>query len=295
MALYNQFTLSTSQSEFRILVLFAGESSDGLRGEILRASIDNNNVPFTALSYTLGDPSNPGFINIGRGPISLPITRNLEAALRQFRSPTDSLWLWVDAICINQADPDKQNVQVALKRDIYVSARQIWVWLGPPSHDSDRAMDMLQSFQNRHPSQTELSHISQEHWDCIGNLMRRSWWTRVWVIQEVLSSMQVDVWCGRKRIGFGCFVRLEEIHRDFAFRQLPTQPFANILSNWSLNQQIVRREDAPLFKWMADTHKFDSTLRRDRIYALSGLSSQGSRNAIVPDYSSRTSDTLLST
>ena len=295
MALYDQLTLSTSCREFRILVLFAGESSDDLRGELLKASIDNDSVPFTALSYTWGDPSNPGFINLGRAPISLPITRNLEAALRQFRSPTESLRLWVDAICINQADPDEKNVQVALMRDIYVSARQTWVWLGPPSHDSDRAMDMLQSFQNRHPSHNELRQLSQEHWDGIGSLMRRSWWTRMWVIQEVLSSMRVDVWCGCKKIDFHCFVRLEDIRRDFAFRHIPTQPFANILSNWSLNQQIVRRGDAPLFEWMADTHKFESTLRRDRIYALLGLSSQESRNAVIPDYSSRTSDTLLST
>ncbi|KAL8840384.1 MAG: hypothetical protein Q9176_003877 [Flavoplaca citrina] len=295
MALYDQLTLSTSHREFRVLALFAGESSDDLRGELLRASIDNNNVSFTTLSYTWGDPSNPGSIKLGRDPISLPITRNLEAALRQFRSPTNSLRLWVDAICINQADPDEKSVQVALMREIYVSARETWVWLGPPSHDSDRAMDMLQSFQNRHPYHNELGQVSQEHWDGIGSLMRRSWWTRIWVIQEVLSSMRVDVWCGRKRIGFGCFVRLEEIRRDFAFRHIPTQPFANILSIWSLNQQIVRRGDAPLFEWMADTHKFESTLRRDRIYALLGLSSQESRNAVIPDYSSRTSDTLLST
>lgn len=46
---------------------------------------------------------------------------------------------------------------------------------------------------------------------------------------------------------------------------------------------------------MADTHKFESTLRCDRIYALLGLSSEESRNAIVPDYPSPISDTLLST
>ena len=38
MALYDQLTLSTSCREFRILVLFAGESSDDLRGELLKAS-----------------------------------------------------------------------------------------------------------------------------------------------------------------------------------------------------------------------------------------------------------------
>lgn len=71
----------------RILVLFAGESSDDLRGELRRSSVDSDSVSFTALSYTLCDPSNSGFINCGRSPILLPVTRNLGEALWQFRSP----------------------------------------------------------------------------------------------------------------------------------------------------------------------------------------------------------------
>lgn len=275
MALYaNSLTLNSSLREFRILVLFARESSDDLWGELLEALLDNGATSYTALSYTWGDPSDPAFIDLDHGQTLLPITRNLEAALRQLRLPTVSLSLWVDAIFINQADPEEKNGRVALMRDIDIFARQTWVWLGPSSTDSDLAMDALLGFQKRHPSHNELRQIRQDTWDGIGNVMRRSWWTRVWVIQEVLSSMRVYVWCGHRRIDSVCFVKLEDICRNFAFKHIPTHPFANILFNWSLNQQIVRRGDAPLFEWMADTHKLDATLRRDRIYALLGLSSQ---------------------
>ncbi|KAL8838538.1 MAG: hypothetical protein Q9170_002118 [Blastenia crenularia] len=294
MALYTG-ALSLSKDphpEFRILLLSAGESLDELHGELIKASIDDVNIPYTALSYTWGDPSNPGSIVLNAGH-RLPITRNLEAALRQLRSTTGPLHIWVDAICICQSNSEEKSFQVGMMRSIYLSASQTWVWLGPSSSDSDNAMDIVQEFHNRDLSSDELRLVGRGVWDGIGNLMRRTYWTRVWVIQEVLSSRRVYVWCGCRQVDFECFVKLEEIRRDFAFRHIPTQPFATLLSNWSLNLQIVRGGRAPLFEWMADTHKFEFTLPRDRIYALLGLSSEDSRRAIVPDYSSRTSDTLL--
>ncbi|KAI4181337.1 MAG: hypothetical protein LQ346_006810 [Caloplaca aetnensis] len=287
-------TPTAPNREFRILILSAGKPSDDLHGGLVKASLDDDGLDYTALSYTWGDATSPGSIVLNDGH-TLPITRNLEAALRQFRLPTEPLRLWVDAICINQADAEEKRSQVEIMRDIYVSAHHTWVWLGPPAADSDEAIDMVQKLHYPGLSPAELRQVNREAWGGIGNLMRRSWWTRVWVIQEVLSAKQVQVWCGRKKVDFDCFVTLEQIRREFAFYHLLMHPFDNILFNWSLNQDTVKRGSAPLFEWIADTHKFESTLRRDRIYALLGLSSAESRNAIVPDYSTRTSDTLLST
>lgn len=290
MALYAGALALSENGEFRILSLSAGEPSDGLHGELLKASIDDVGIHYTALSYTWGDPSSPGFIVLNDGH-KLPISRNLEAALRQFRLPTDPLSLWVDAICINQANPEEKMSQVGMMRSIYVSARQTWVWLGPSSADSDMAMDTVQGSHNRGLSPDELSLLSTEAWDSIANLMRRSWWTRVWVIQEVLSSRQVRIWCGRKKIDFECFVMLKKN----SWARIPMGPFALILSDWSSKREMVRRGGAFLFEWMVYTPNFESTLRRDRIYALLGLSNEESRNAILPDYSTCTSDAMLLT
>ncbi|KAL8747013.1 MAG: hypothetical protein Q9190_001053 [Brigantiaea leucoxantha] len=278
---------------FRLLSLSPGSISDELRGELFVASMDDVNIHYTAVSYRWENSDNPGYIVLNYG-YTLPVTRNLEEALRQFRQRSEPIWLWVDAICINQADDEEKSSQVGIMRDIYASADQTWVWIGAADTESNAAMDAVQEFWHKNYSTDELTLITQKVWDGVGGLMRRSWWTRVWVIQEVLVSKRVHVWCGAKRINFECFVKLEQIRRDFAFRFLPTQPFGNILSNWTLNQEIVVNGGCPLFEWMADTHKFESTLRRDRIYALLGLSSEDSRGAIVPDYSKRTSDSLLS-
>jgi hypothetical protein len=51
---------------------------------------------------------------------------------------------WVDAICINQADIAERSNDVARIGDIFSKARQVTVWLGPKSEDSDLAITRLQ-------------------------------------------------------------------------------------------------------------------------------------------------------
>ncbi|KAL8897295.1 MAG: hypothetical protein Q9207_007283 [Kuettlingeria erythrocarpa] len=166
-------TATAPNREFRILILSAGEPSDDLYGELTKASLDGARIHYTALSYTWGDPSDPGIIVLNDDH-RLPITRNLEAALRQFRLPTDSLKLWVDAICINQADSEEKRSQVGIVRDIYVFAHLTWVWLGPSSADSDDAMDTVQGLVDGGVAPNELRQVRRKAWDGVGNLIRRA-------------------------------------------------------------------------------------------------------------------------
>lgn len=280
--------------EFRLLVLFPGETTQVLRGELVRSPIDDADIHYTALSYTWGDPSNPGVIVLNDG-YEMSITRNLEAALREFRSRTESIWLWVDAICINQADDDEKGRHVAMMRSFYVSASSTWVWLGTSDTSSDSAMDIVQSFLSEDFTDDDFWLIKRESWGNIDDLLRRSWWTRIWVIQEVLSSKRVHVWCGSKRIDFECFVKLKQISLDLGVQVTRRQPFAHIWNNWTRYRNDVSNGGAPLLQWMATTQNFKSTLRCDKIYALLGISYEDTRAAIIPDYSYRTSDSLLYT
>lgn len=103
-------------------------------------------VHFIALSYTWGEPTPKFIINIDGSPFQ--IGRNLSDALAARRpAPTQpygnpagrpagsgidpSLPLWIDAICINQKDPDEKKKQLVLMRRIYESALIVQVWLGP--------------------------------------------------------------------------------------------------------------------------------------------------------------------
>jgi len=48
------------------------------------------------------------------------------------------------AICINQDDIEERNTQIAYMKDIYSWAQPVYIWLGPNSERSDRAIDVLQ-------------------------------------------------------------------------------------------------------------------------------------------------------
>ncbi|KAI4204691.1 MAG: hypothetical protein LQ350_001006 [Teloschistes chrysophthalmus] len=280
--------------EFRLLLLFLGETTEHLHGELIRSSIDDADIHYTALSYAWGDPSNSGVIVLNGG-YEMSITRNLEAALRQFRSRTECTRLWVDAICINQADDDEKGRHVAMMRSFYLSVSSTWVWLGTSNAGSDSAMDIAQSFLSEDFTDDDFWLIKRESWRGVTDLLRRSWWTRIWVIQEVLSSRQIHVWCGSKRIDFECFVKLIQTSLGLDISVARRQPFLNILNNWTRIRNHVSNGGASLLQLIASTQNFESTLRCDKIYALLAISSEDTRAAIIPDYSYRTTDSLLCT
>jgi hypothetical protein len=75
--------------------------------------------PYTALSYCLGSPSRTNSILVNGG--HLAITQNLSsyiehATTRQSDEPPR--YLWIDAICINQADVVERSKQVLKMRQI---------------------------------------------------------------------------------------------------------------------------------------------------------------------------------
>lgn len=141
----------------RLLTLKAGGFFDLLEGDLIPMAFSAK-PKYLALSYTWGDPT-PEHSNLpatlrreatvsggdprGEGPITcqkegvltlnghdVPITHNLALALRFLRSADHPLTLWVDAVCINQADIDERNSQVALMALIYSRATVVVTWLG---------------------------------------------------------------------------------------------------------------------------------------------------------------------
>jgi len=105
--------------------------------------------PYEALSYVWGSEDNKRPIYMGDND-ELRVTANLYAALRHLRHCFVERILWVDAICINQADEDEKGQQVQSMAKIYAKASRVIVWLvDPPTRDapdkSDLAVDGSQA------------------------------------------------------------------------------------------------------------------------------------------------------
>ena len=85
---------------------------------------------YIALSWCWGNSSNKPEIFVDNQSLQVP--RNLEAALRRLRELEvfkKGLWMWIDAICINQTDKDEVESQLKTKW-LAVSARHAFLAKG---------------------------------------------------------------------------------------------------------------------------------------------------------------------
>lgn len=87
----------------------------------------NKSPTYKGLSYCWEDRNDAREIHMNW--FKVQVTRHLEAALREL-GRTESVCLWVDALCINQRDLDERGRQVLRMGDIYEIAYETICWLG---------------------------------------------------------------------------------------------------------------------------------------------------------------------
>jgi hypothetical protein len=167
---------------------------------------------YIALSYTWGAPSPCRQICIDG--CSSNVRLNLWTALNTLAIhglpkdlPDDTRHFWIDAICINQEDIDERNQQVAIMGEIFSQAKCVITWLGEAdSHTSDFFMDYMSNI-DLYTGQVAREFISQVPKETFSkvrdtHLMDTIWghpyWTRVWIVQEIVLAKEVVVLCGTK-------------------------------------------------------------------------------------------------
>ncbi|KAH8194425.1 hypothetical protein TruAng_011408 [Truncatella angustata] len=130
----------------RTLALEPGAYDDDIVIHMSRVPFDPAHPPYyEALSYFWGSNTNKKPIYVGKqGGSIIMVTRNLEVALRHLRPRHgSSRIMWIDAICINQADDEEKGPQVAKMGQIFKHAARVTAWLGPEQNSSDQAMRLM--------------------------------------------------------------------------------------------------------------------------------------------------------
>ncbi|KAK2010497.1 HET-domain-containing protein [Colletotrichum eremochloae] len=209
----------------------AGYSSP-LRCAVSTTPIDTPR-PYRALSYTWGRPDKSHSIDIGGA--HLGITASLDTALRHVRQKDEPITLWIDQICINQANAAEKNEQVPLMAQIYSKAELVVIWLGPAADDSDALMECwrdigqaardlgIESYltkerlpllfpvlYNRNPEDPETARFqvllrrAAPAFNAVLKAMlafnERPWFNRVWTIQEQALGANTFFLCGSKTL-----------------------------------------------------------------------------------------------
>ena len=174
---------------------------------------------YAAPSYAWGPTDDPVQITLdGR---SFAVTRNLGGALRSLRAAGEGrgadgppAGFWVDALCINQADPRERGAQVRRMRDIYAGAFYTAVWLGPADEMAFRVVDVVQRMSVLNKLMETIDRKSygkgsdsyglpppgSSVWLMLRGLLEAPYFSRIWPIQEVIMSSNLV-----GSLGTGCF------------------------------------------------------------------------------------------
>ena len=136
---------------------------------------------------------------------TIQIGANLRHLLEELRRREHKRFMWIDAICINQANDLEKKKQIPMMRDIYECAGYGYIWLGSASLAEAEAMNMLphlteqlkeacKSALTLSPgrgesfSEAKLPEPHEEIWKVLSNIMRNPYWSRLWTLQEAVVS-----------------------------------------------------------------------------------------------------------
>lgn len=177
---YQYTPMKDAQHEIRLLHILPGGLDDEIQCELHHAALDDK-LSYQALSYSWGRTVRNKTISID-GCSGFRVTDNLGAALRRLRYTDATRILWIDAVCINQADLAERSQQVMLMGSLYRAATDVTVWLG----DADVVF---------HLDLTDAKSTATQYHDwrmhCLRAAItdtRPSWWKRTWVVQEYANA-----------------------------------------------------------------------------------------------------------
>lgn len=186
--------------------------------------------------------------------------------------------LWVDQLSINQSDVHERNHQVRLMAQVYESASFVIAWLGS-SPEIKQAAATLRSARNNCCSRTE-AHIATVV------LLNNNFFTRLWIVQEILLAREVRILCGKQWLTLWD-LKQAWVPRNRIFFQTGTLP--STVSNcapfllWDANRTALlgvpaasgwTPQERTLASCIVHYSKNECENPRDRLYALFGLANE---------------------
>ena len=295
------------RDEIRLLtILPSADPSRQISCELQTVSLSPK-PHYRALSYVWGDPIPTATIEING--LQRDVTPNLGSALYHIRDQSRPQTFWIDAVCINQSDVAERNEQVMLMGEIYSSAVEVLAWLGPEADGSGEAMALLARWGQElsrlgiHDTATfkrrvrepdviksltlNTSGVGYRGFKPLAALHRRAWWSRLWVLQEILLARKVIFQCGKDQAEFHWLLphllfrgvlgptitHMQDDDTDWFKRTTSDIRELPMYRAWS--EGFVRRGEKPdfgdlLIMVSASVHR-QATDPRDKVFGLLGL------------------------
>lgn len=328
--IYYTSTLAANSRSCRLLSLLPGLFDAEVQVEMRVMNLDDWEAEqYGCLSYVWGDPSITEPILVNNHQVQ--VTINLHDALQYVRKRDESVKIWVDAVCINQADTIEKNHQVHLMAEIYKRCAQVYIWLGKQEAisvvDGDPFRYLRHFEGNRHFHQLPGYHRDQgdntfvftkndEMTSLLNDFLtlgRCPWWTRAWTVQESLLPQKTRFMYAHWHATWETFTDYRDSKNRHAsscchdaYEKLMAQsPEMNKINNWAFHieyghgarLQLGIPNAKPSPDWFIRiVHTFSSrksTDPRDKIYSLLALAAPAHFSDFRPDYRRDTWDVYL--
>ena len=305
--IYSYKPLDPAKNEIRLLRISSGQQFNELRCTIEHVSLDES-PSYEALSYAWHDPSvfqdnrrlqnellridDNSYIKIGTNLLSF---LNTARATRK-----DLSLLWIDAICIDQANTKERSAQVLRMKQIYLTAKRVLVWLGPHHGDSDKAIEFLSFVSRNCPMGHEAewfqvllrSPMVIQQWNALTRMLWRVWWTRIWVVQEIVLAKELEIMCGNEILSWTDLdYAMSNISEALDATWKNVQVFGGLTIVRDRVKAITRlvglrkRKDELNVLTILDTAGGnESTDQRDKIFGLLGIIEAAESIMPLPDY-----------
>ncbi|KAI0418246.1 heterokaryon incompatibility protein-domain-containing protein [Xylaria grammica] len=276
---------------------------------------------FEALSYVWGSLEDAESLELRQdgsdSGVSVSISRNLGVALRHLRNPSSPRVLWVDAVCIDQSNIPERNAQVPRMSVIYKLASRVILWVGPSADRSSLALARLEEIGKRVaktksgwwlPSPGALDFdqdgwISWPHypkalelaWDdetlaAVDAVLKRPWFSRLWVIQEALLSNRHSIFqCGHDEISWNDFRGAVDILR---FKTVPLSTLQNSLTTLGDTIQDVSVYQPAKLLRLASARECSDL--RDKVYGILSITPPGFKALVQVNYALPVADVYRS-
>lgn len=265
--------LDTSRFQIRLVQLWPSPDALGLRRpfhctiEIFDAEVA---PPYIALSYTWGPLVNTNPISLNGKRFS--VRENLLSFLEtfSFNPQCPHYYVWIDQICIDQTNNSERNHQVGLMSAIYENSAFVITWLG---HDAQAAAMQLEA----QPSEA-----------CIQALLDNVYFTRLWIVQEVLIGKAVFLVCGNMWVKWDHFRNTILALSETSFARLPTAKWLFHMKeerNYTINPRKWKQLHLSLYETMSRYASLSCENPRDKIYGLTSLVDQDKFPVPEIDYS----------
>lgn len=297
----------------RVLVLESGTFGETLHGSFEYQKVSyttaEHGLPYKALSYTWGPPQFPQHIVCEN--VEIPITQNLFDALQHLRHTQEKTTIWIDALCINQKDLSEKSKQIPIMRLIYENAQEVLIWLVPEDESTEKAVALIQhaarcaraesddprKLSTEHQDSSQARNVewgfpaknrpNDTSFDAVTNLLLLTWFTRVWIIQEVVAARSAVMMIGQLRIPFYdfCTAMIFFQRKGYSFRAQKRDLIRDLTLPIHLSR-VGMPDNLPkainLHSLLRTTRHFLATDPRDKVYALLGMKTKGIKGGNFP-------------